>query len=126
MVVVQFQLSRRVHSLLVVLKVEAHEPTCMDQGMCCISFFTFFTVLTYILAFRTYGSGYPSGYSSVGRGVGGLGFPFYFWPVVWGGGLGYGGAYLYNHEVSKPSIRLVFSILSYRYLIILVRQPQQW
>ncbi|CAL1698963.1 unnamed protein product [Somion occarium] len=47
---------------------------------------------------RTYGSGYPSTYSPVGRGVGGLGFPFYFWPVVWGGGLGYGGAYLYNHE----------------------------
>ncbi|KAK7685532.1 hypothetical protein QCA50_011399 [Cerrena zonata] len=47
---------------------------------------------------RTYGSGYPSAYGGVGRGVGGLGFPFFFWPVVWGGGLGYGGAYLYNHE----------------------------
>ena len=49
MAVVQFRPSRRVHSLLVVLKVEAHEPTCMDQGMCCTSFFTLFTVLTYIL-----------------------------------------------------------------------------
>lgn len=31
---------------------------------------------------RTYGSGYP-GYS--GYGVAGRGFPFWFWPVVWGG-----------------------------------------
>lgn len=48
------------------------------------------------LCCRGYGSGYP-GVAS--RGVGGLGFPFVFWPVIWGGGLGYGGAYLYNHEV---------------------------
>ncbi|KAG1729564.1 hypothetical protein EDB19DRAFT_1938367 [Suillus lakei] len=31
---------------------------------------------------RSYGSGYP-GYSSYG--VAGRGFPFWFWPVVWGG-----------------------------------------
>lgn len=31
---------------------------------------------------RTYGSGYP-GYA--GYGVAGRGFPFWFWPVVWGG-----------------------------------------
>lgn len=42
---------------------------------------------------RTYGSGYP-GVNS--RGVSGLGFPFIFWPVVWGGGLGYGAAYLHD------------------------------
>ncbi|KAH8110027.1 hypothetical protein DFH11DRAFT_1805979 [Phellopilus nigrolimitatus] len=33
---------------------------------------------------RTYGSGYPGVTGS--RGVAGLGFPFYFWPVVWGTG----------------------------------------
>ncbi|KAI0346645.1 hypothetical protein BDW22DRAFT_1299995, partial [Trametopsis cervina] len=43
----------------------------------------------------TYGSGYP-GVAS--RGVSGLGFPFFFWPVVWGGGFGYGAAYLHTHE----------------------------
>ena len=45
---------------------------------------------------RSYGSGYP-GYA--GRGVGGLGFPFIFWPVVWGPGFGYGPGYLHNSEV---------------------------
>ncbi|KAI0628678.1 hypothetical protein C8Q77DRAFT_1147612 [Trametes polyzona] len=50
---------------------------------------------------QTYGSGYP-GVAS--RGVGGLGFPFVFWPVVWGGGLGYGAAYLHsNHEYGEPN-----------------------
>ncbi|KAF5356860.1 hypothetical protein D9756_006783 [Leucocoprinus leucothites] len=33
---------------------------------------------------RTYGSGYGSAHTT--RGVAGRGFPFYFWPVVWGGG----------------------------------------
>lgn len=56
-------------------------------------------MLTDFFSLRTYGSGYPAGYTTPGRGVAGAGFPFYFWPVVWGGGLGYGGAYLYNHEV---------------------------
>ncbi|KAF9225627.1 hypothetical protein BS17DRAFT_554757 [Gyrodon lividus] len=32
---------------------------------------------------RMYGSGYPG---ITGRGVAGRGFPFWFWPVVWGGG----------------------------------------
>ncbi|TCD60630.1 hypothetical protein EIP91_009761 [Steccherinum ochraceum] len=49
---------------------------------------------------RVYGSGYP-GITS--RGVGGLGFPFVFWPVIWGGGLGYGGAYLHNNEYGNSS-----------------------
>ncbi|KAF8137692.1 hypothetical protein EV363DRAFT_1318654 [Boletus edulis] len=30
----------------------------------------------------TYGSGYPG---VIGRGVAGRGFPFWYWPVVWGG-----------------------------------------
>lgn len=46
---------------------------------------------------RVYGSGYP-GVAS--RGVANLGFPFVFWPIVWGGSLGYGAAYLHDtHEV---------------------------
>jgi len=49
---------------------------------------------------QAYGSGYP-GIAS--RGVGGLGFPFVFWPVIWGGTLGYGGAYLYDHEYGDSS-----------------------
>ncbi|TFK46473.1 hypothetical protein OE88DRAFT_893085 [Heliocybe sulcata] len=49
---------------------------------------------------RTYGSGYP-GVAS--RGVAGLGFPFYFWPLAWGGGLGYGAAYLHTHEYGDPN-----------------------
>ncbi|KAL5522928.1 hypothetical protein ACEPAF_1195 [Sanghuangporus sanghuang] len=44
---------------------------------------------------RTYGSGYPG---TASRGVAGLGFPFYFWPVVWGGAAGGGAAYLHNSE----------------------------
>lgn len=47
---------------------------------------------------RQYGSGYP-GVS--GLGTSGRNFPFVFWPLVWGGGLGYGAAYLHNtNEVS--------------------------
>ena len=46
---------------------------------------------------RAYGSGYP-GIS--GRGVGSRPFPFYFWPVVWGGAAGSANAaYLHNSEV---------------------------
>ncbi|KAJ7202442.1 hypothetical protein C8J57DRAFT_1454889 [Mycena rebaudengoi] len=50
---------------------------------------------------RSYGSGYP-GIS--GRGVGGRGFPFYFWPLMWGGGIGYGSnAYLHSNEYGEPN-----------------------
>ncbi len=51
------------------------------------------------ILYRTYGSGYPGYY---GRGVGGLGFPFYFWPLAFGT-VG-GAAYLYNDEVRGSSI----------------------
>ncbi|KAJ7039946.1 hypothetical protein C8F04DRAFT_925178, partial [Mycena alexandri] len=51
---------------------------------------------------QTYGSGYPSNY---GRGVSGRPFPFYFWPVVWGSGVGVGSsaAYMYGDEYGEPS-----------------------
>ncbi|KAI0365780.1 hypothetical protein BV20DRAFT_972680 [Pilatotrama ljubarskyi] len=50
---------------------------------------------------QTYGSGYPG---ASGLGVAGRGFPFVFWPVIWGGGLGYGAAYLHaNHEYGEPN-----------------------
>ncbi|KAI0071655.1 hypothetical protein K474DRAFT_1606564 [Panus rudis PR-1116 ss-1] len=52
---------------------------------------------------QTYGSGYPPSYSAPGRGVSGLGFPFYFWPLAWGGGLGYGAGYLHSHEYGEPN-----------------------
>ncbi|KAG5652591.1 hypothetical protein H0H81_004422 [Sphagnurus paluster] len=50
---------------------------------------------------QQYGSGYP-GVAS--RGVGGLGFPFVFWPLAWGGIAGVGaGAYLHNSEYGRPN-----------------------
>ena len=42
---------------------------------------------------RVYGSGYPG---SPGVGVANRGFPFIFWPVVWGPGFGYGPGYLHD------------------------------
>lgn len=53
---------------------------------------------------RTYGSGYGSGFTS--RGVSGHPFPFYFWPVVWGGAaLIAGEAYLDTRsEVRKVQV----------------------
>ncbi|KAF9259588.1 hypothetical protein L218DRAFT_874410 [Marasmius fiardii PR-910] len=60
-----------------------------------------------IFGTRTYGSGYP-GISS--RGVTGRGFPFYFWPVVWGGAAAstlavasHSDSYLYTDEYGFPS-----------------------
>ncbi|KAL0580681.1 hypothetical protein V5O48_001322 [Marasmius crinis-equi] len=48
----------------------------------------------------TYGSGYPG---VPGRGVADRGFPFFFWPVAWGGAAGVGGAaYLHNREYGNP------------------------
>ncbi|KZP03379.1 hypothetical protein FIBSPDRAFT_845031 [Athelia psychrophila] len=44
-----------------------------------------------------YGSGYPG---VVSRGVSGRGFPFFFWPVVWGGAAG-GAAGAYLHATNE-------------------------
>ncbi|KAG5720897.1 hypothetical protein E4T56_gene368 [Termitomyces sp. T112] len=50
---------------------------------------------------RMYGSGYPG---VMGAGVAGRGFPFYFWPVVWGTAAGIGtAAYLHNDEYGLPN-----------------------
>ncbi|KAF4563052.1 hypothetical protein EYR36_003488 [Pleurotus pulmonarius] len=57
------------------------------------------TVLSLISLDRQYGSGYPG---VAGRGVAGRGFPFYFWPVAWGGAAGIGaGAYLHTNEYGR-------------------------
>ncbi|KAI0317055.1 hypothetical protein OF83DRAFT_185343 [Amylostereum chailletii] len=49
---------------------------------------------------NTYGSGYPG---VAQRGVAGAGFPFYFWPVVWGGAAGGSAAYLHDrNEYGDP------------------------
>lgn len=48
---------------------------------------------------RMYGSGYPG---LPGGTVAGRGFPFLFWPVVWGTP-GYGGHYLHSNEVRSMS-----------------------
>ncbi|EIN08255.1 hypothetical protein PUNSTDRAFT_68982 [Punctularia strigosozonata HHB-11173 SS5] len=43
------------------------------------------------------GQRYGSGYPGLGNnGVAGRGFPFFFWPVVWGGALGAGNAHYLN------------------------------
>ncbi|PIL30115.1 hypothetical protein GSI_07744 [Ganoderma sinense ZZ0214-1] len=48
-----------------------------------------------------YGSGYPG---TTGLGVANRGFPFVFWPLVWGGGFGYGAAYLHDdREYGEPT-----------------------
>ncbi|KAI3606349.1 hypothetical protein WG66_009621 [Moniliophthora roreri] len=49
-----------------------------------------------------YGSGYPS---VTGRGVDGRGFPFYFWPVAWGGAIGAGAGgstYVHTRQYGSP------------------------
>ena len=47
---------------------------------------------------RTYGSGYPG---VTGRGVTGRGFPFWFWPMVWGSEAATTQSYLNGSEVSS-------------------------
>ncbi|KAJ7051511.1 hypothetical protein C8F01DRAFT_1066823 [Mycena amicta] len=50
---------------------------------------------------RSFGSGYPGFYT---RGVNGRGFPFYFWPLAWGTGIGYGaGTYMHTDEYGEPT-----------------------
>ncbi|KAJ7206288.1 hypothetical protein GGX14DRAFT_522430 [Mycena pura] len=50
---------------------------------------------------RSYGSGYPGVF---GRGVNNRGFPFYFWPIMWGTGVGYGADadYMHTNEYGSP------------------------
>lgn len=46
----------------------------------------------------------------MGRGVAGRGFPFYFWPIAWGGAAGIGtAAYLHSDEVCVYT--LYYSVL---------------
>ncbi|KAF5330458.1 hypothetical protein D9619_005392 [Psilocybe cf. subviscida] len=47
----------------------------------------------------TYGSGYPNG--AIGRGVAGRPFPFFFWPLAWGGAAVGSAAYLHNTEYGR-------------------------
>jgi len=54
----------------------------------------------YFLENRKYGSGYP-GYPI---GVAGYGFPFFFWPLAFGGGALYGAHYVNDNEVSVPCL----------------------
>ena len=61
-----------------------------------------------MLVCRTYGSGYPG---TASRGVAGLGFPFVFWPIVWGGSYGYGAAYLHETREVCPVLSRNFGRL---------------
>ncbi|KAK7447381.1 hypothetical protein VKT23_014091 [Stygiomarasmius scandens] len=54
---------------------------------------------------QVYGtSNYGSGYPGLGSGsVAGRGFPFFFWPIAWGGAAGAGSAaFLHNREYGNP------------------------
>ena len=56
---------------------------------------------------RQYGSGYPG---VTGRGVAGRDFPFIFWPLAWGGAVGYGAnAYLHSDEVASTGYSIDYS-----------------
>ncbi|KAJ7057281.1 hypothetical protein C8F01DRAFT_330085 [Mycena amicta] len=69
-------------------------------GTQCV-FFVFSKVQVLKTHERSYGSGYPGFYT---RGVNGRGFPFYFWPLAWGTGIGYGaGAYMHTNEYGEPT-----------------------
>lgn len=63
-----------------------------------------------VLLCRTYGSGYP-GFANQ-RGVAGLGFPFYFWPLVWGGAAFSGARYLNDNEVRSLLFFEIVSIIT--------------
>ncbi|KAJ7216274.1 hypothetical protein B0H12DRAFT_1032315 [Mycena haematopus] len=47
---------------------------------------------------KAYGSGYPGYYS---RGVTQRGFPFWYWPVVWGSGVNYGANAGYMYDTAE-------------------------
>ena len=79
----------------VVVPVERY----MEPGVFLCSSRSRYSVLTsQFVGSREYGSGYPG---IQGRGVNSRGFPFFFWPLAWGGlGGGFGAAYLHTGEVS--------------------------
>ncbi|PWN17890.1 hypothetical protein BCV69DRAFT_87831 [Microstroma glucosiphilum] len=64
-----------------------------------------------------YGSGYPAGYGTTrgvyyGGGVGGLGFPFLYWPVFWGAGYGaYYGSDRYSNDTDRPGGAMTLYVL---------------
>ena len=53
-----------------------YSPCGSQQSAVCLELICY-----YMRVYSIYGSGYPG--VSVPRGVSGLGFPYYFWPVVW-------------------------------------------
>jgi hypothetical protein len=72
---------------------------------------------------RQYGSGYPG---VAGRGVAGRGFPFVFWPLAWGGAVGFGaGAYLHGDEVILQPLTCICVILTSFFACIVVWQTRQ-
>jgi hypothetical protein len=73
-----------------------------------------------MLDLRTYGSGYPG---SSGRGVYDRGFPFYFWPVVWGGDGNTNAAYLHDSEVPHDHFSHFVNLTKYQFT---VRRPKQY
>ena len=64
---------------------------------------------------RTFGSGYPG---VVGRGVAGRGFPFYFWPLVWGG---IAGGLVADYLLDAKEVCVSYRILSLSVLITYIR-----
>ena len=70
---------------------------------------------------RKYGSGYPG----FAVGVAGYGFPFYFWPLAFGGTL-YGANYIRENEVNTPRLPQISVLhLVTANDVLLVRHPRQ-
>ena len=64
---------------------------------------------------------YGSGYTGYPIGVVGYGFPFFFWPLAFGGGYAYGAHYINDeNEVRVPRLYPAFVIANYA---LPVRQP---
>jgi len=81
-----------------VQQVVVRADKCTELGML-LRCSRYSVLMSQFVGSREYGSGYP-GFQ--GRGVGNRGFPFFFWPLAFGGlggGLGY--TYLHNGEVSS-------------------------
>jgi hypothetical protein len=82
-----------------VVQEEEHAIKCMGVGKLRHVPVRRETRLADTFVSRTYGSGYPG---TSGRGVFNHGFPFYFWPIIWGGTAGgANGAYLHDSEVRQ-------------------------
>lgn len=75
------------------------------KAIFCYPMNLFANIIRFFFENRKYGSGY-TGYPI---GVVGYGFPFFFWPLAFGGGYAYGSHYINDeNEVRTPRLYPVF------------------